>query len=181
MTLPIKNTDDRYGLMTILIHWLMAIIIIGLLALGLYMADLPISPAKLKYYGWHKEFGLLVLMLVIVRVTWRLRNINPTLANLPRWEELAARSVHWLFYFFMFANPITGWLISSAAGLPVSFFGLFTFPTLIAASEPNRIFFTGIHEWLAYGLIATVCLHVAAAFKHFLIDRDHIMQRMLWP
>jgi cytochrome b561 len=174
----LKNTDERYGLVAIVLHWIMAILIIGLLALGLYMVRQPLSFEKLKLYGWHKEYGLLVLALVIVRISWRIMNKTPKL-NIPWWEIVAARTVHWAFYAFMFAMPITGWLMSSAAGLPVSFFGLFTLPDLIPANEDSRLFLTTIHEWLGYALIATVCGHMAAALKHHFINKDDILRRMI--
>lgn len=176
-----RNTDHRFGLIAILLHWSMALLLIGLLALGLTMVNLPISIQKLKFYGWHKEFGILALMFATVRLTWRLSNTTPSLSNLPRWEQFAARSAHYAFYFFMLALPITGLLLTWSANLPVSFFGLFTFPTLITPDENKRLFFTEIHQWLAYGLIATFCLHVGAALKHYLIDRDEILQRILKP
>jgi cytochrome b561 len=176
-----RNTENRYGLIAILLHWSMAIIIFGLLALGLYMTGLKASPLKLKLYGWHKEFGMLVLMLFVVRFTWRIINIAPTLAQPPRWERFTASAVHWAFYGFMFAMPLTGWLITSASGLPVSFFGLFVIPTLVPPNPDQKHLFATIHEWIAYGLIATVVLHVVAAFKHYLINKDDIMQRIIRP
>lgn len=181
MSIPLRNTQSRFGLVAIVLHWLMALIMIGLVIVGLSMTGLPISAQKLKLYRWHKEFGLLILMLAIVRLTWRLRNITPTLAHLPRWENMAARTVHGLFYFFMFALPLSGWLLTSAAGLPPSFFGFFVLPPLVAPNDAERIVYTVIHHWLAYALIATFFLHVAAALKHLIIDRDKIMQRMLTP
>ena len=175
----IKNTEEHFGLISIVFHWVMALLLIGMVILGLYMTGVPISAQKLKLYRWHKEFGILILMLVIVRITWRLSAVNPSLAALPTWEKLAARTVHWLFYLFMFALPISGWLITSAAGLPVSFFGLFLLPNLIPADENSRLLLEGVHEWLAYGLIATFCLHVAAALKHHFINKDDILRRMI--
>lgn len=173
----IKNNKDHYGLIAILLHWLVALLIIGLLILGLYMVRLPISLEKLKLYGWHKEYGLLVLGLALIRIIWRLINIVPNLP-LPPIEKLAARTVHWAFYGFMFAMPITGWVITSAAGLPASFFGLFTLPNLVAPNEELRVLFQDIHRWLGYGLIATICLHVAGALKHHFIDKDDILRRI---
>lgn len=174
----IKNTEDRYGVVTIFLHWIMAVLIIGLLILGLYMVTLPISHAKLKLYGWHKEYGLLVLGLVSLRLIWRLSNVTPRL-SLPLLEKLAARTVHWAFYVFMFAMPLTGWLITSAAGLPASFFGLFVLPNLISPNEESRILFEEIHKWLGYGLIATIVLHASAALKHHFINKDDILRRMI--
>src|SRR3990167_5759748 len=174
----IKNSADQYGIIAIFLHWLMAILIIGLLALGLYMVPLPISHAKLKLYGWHKEYGLLALGLVALRLIWRLLNITPRL-TLPFLEKLAARTVHWAFYVFMFAMPISGWLITSAAGLPASFFGLFVLPNLVSPNEESRMLFEEIHQWLGYGLIVTILLHASAALKHHFVNKDDILMRML--
>lgn len=181
MCVIFKNTGNRFGLIAIFLHWLMAVMMLGLVGLGLYMTRIPVSVQKLKFYGWHKEWGMLVLMLVIVRLAWRLRNQLPSLENLPRWEEIAARTVHWLFYFFMFSLPLTGWLITSSANLPVSVFGWFVLPNLIMPSEHNRIIFTEIHMWLSYALIVVFCMHTSAALKHYFINKDKILQRMLWP
>lgn len=174
----IKNTENRYGLIAIGLHWIIAVLIIGMLWLGLYMTGLPISFNKLKFYGWHKEIGILILMLAAVRIIWREMNKTPRL-SLPLWEVLAARTVHWAFYGFMFAMPITGWLMSSAAGLPVSFFGLFVLPDLIAPDPLWMKKLGEIHEWLGYGLIATIILHTAAALKHHFINKDDILRRII--
>lgn len=177
--MQIKNSKSHFGIIAVLIHWVMAILLVGLVILGLYMVRIPISEQKLVYFGWHKEFGILALMFVIVRITWRLSNTNPSLSTLPLLERLAARTMHWAFYGFMFAIPISGWLITSAAGLPVSFFGLFVLPNLVSPSEESRLLFTVIHKWLAYGLIVAFCGHVGAALKHHFINKDDILRRML--
>ena len=176
----IKNTQTQYGVVAKFIHWLMALLIIGMLALGLYMSDLPISELKLRLYGIHKEFGILILMLVMFRIVWRIGNIVPLLPNtIPVWQKFAAHAVHWMLYGFMFAMPITGWLMTSAAGLPPSFFGLFTLPSLIAPNAALFKLFIDIHSWLAYGLIATFCAHVGAALQHHFIEKDDVLRRML--
>jgi cytochrome b561 len=177
----IKNTERRYGIVTISLHWLMAILIIGLVAVGLYMTRIPISLEKLKLYGWHKEYGILVLMLAMLRIVWRIGNISPLLPDtLPLWQKFGAHAVHWAFYGFMFALPITGWLLTNAAGLPVSFFGLFVLPDPISADPNLQHLFTEIHKWLAYGLILTFCAHVGAALKHHFINKDDILRRIFW-
>ncbi len=176
-----KNTENHFGIIAISFHWLMAIIMIGLVILGLYMTDLPVSLEKLKLFGWHKEFGLLILFLAMFRIVWRIGNITPLLPlTMQAWEKLAAHAAHWAFYFFMFALPITGWLLTSAAGLQPSFFGLFTLPVLIAPNHDLQHLFAEIHEWLAYGLIATFFAHVGAALKHHFINKDDILKRILW-
>lgn len=174
----LKNSTTRFGIVAIVFHWGTALLIMGLLALGLYMVSLSWSPEKLKLYGWHKELGFLVLFLTVFRMIWRLTNERPQLA-LPWLEKIAAHSMHWAFYIFMFAMPISGWLITSAAGLPVSFFGLCTLPNLISSDEHKRILFEWIHQCLGYGLIAAICLHSAAALKHHLYNKDDILRRML--
>lgn len=174
----LKNTENHFGIIAILLHWLMAVLLIGLLALGIYMVNLPISLQKLKMYGWHKEYGLLALALAMSRIVWRWVNVIPQL-SLPMFERLAARSVHYAFYVFMFAMPITGWLITSAAGLPVSFFGLFVLPNLISPNDEWRVLFQEVHKWIGYGLIATIVLHASAALKHHFINKDDILQRMI--
>lgn len=176
--MQLKNTETRFGVVAILFHWIMAILIIGLLALGLYMIRLPLSLEKLKLYGWHKETGMLVLMLVMLRSIWRVSNMIPSL-SLPRWELWAARGVHYLFYVLMFAMPLTGWLMTSFSGFPVSFFGLFVFPDLVSTHPEYIHLFKKIHEWLGYGLIAIIVLHTCAALKHHFIDKDDILRRML--
>lgn len=172
------NSENRFGWVAIALHWVMAILIIGLLAVGIYMVDLPIGLQKLKLYGWHKEYGLLALGLVLVRFPWRLFNITPRL-SLPLLEHIAARAVHYAFYIFMFAMPMTGWLITSAADLPASFFGLFVLPNLISPNEELRVLFQEIHKWLGYLLIATIVLHASAALKHHFINKDDILKRMI--
>ncbi|MFI4918951.1 MAG: cytochrome b [Legionellales bacterium] len=174
----LRNSKSHFGLIAILLHWIMALLIIGLLALGLYMVFLPISLEKLKLYGWHKEYGFLALALVTIRLIWRLINVLPSL-SLPWYELIAARLVHWAFYAFMFAMPISGWLVTSAAGLPASFFGLFTLPNLIEPNEELRQFFALAHKWLGYALIITIILHTSAALKHHFINKDNILRRMI--
>jgi cytochrome b561 len=175
-----KNTTQRYGIIAQLFHWIMALLLIGLLVIGLYMVGLPIGLKKLKLYGLHKEFGILILMLVMLRLLWRATNINPPLPiSMPSWQKFAAISVHILFYILMFSLPITGWMLTSASGLPVSFFGLFVLPDLVLPNEHLRAILVEVHHWLAYGLIAALCGHVGAALQHHFIDKDDIFRRML--
>ena len=174
----LKNSTDRFGLVSILFHWIMAVIVISLLMVGLYMVSLPASPEKQNLYGLHKAFGLLILALTLPRLVWRFVNVVPSL-SLPRWERLSALFVHYAFYVFLIAMPLSGWLLSSAAGYAPSFFGLFDLPLLIKPNDALRPIFQTIHAWTGYGLIATICLHTAAAFKHHFIDKDSILKRMI--
>jgi cytochrome b561 len=178
--MPIRNTLTRYGSVAIILHWVMALLIIGLLALGLIMVRLPISLQKLRFFGWHKEYGLLVLLLIVVRIIWRISNVVPLLPpSLANWQKQTAHLVHFAFYFFMLAMPITGWIITSSAGLPASFFGIAVLPDLVLPNENTRQLFTEIHKWLGYSLIAVICMHVGAALQHHFIYKDDILRRIL--
>lgn len=175
----LKNTLERYGLLTIFFHWLIAILVIGQLGVGLYMVGLPIGLQKLKLYGWHKEFGVVIFFLTGLRLIWRAYNVTPLLpAHMAWWQKTAAHAVHYAFYGFLFLLPISGWLISSAAGLSVSFFGLFVLPDLIAPNETLRVFFSLVHQWLAFALILAIFMHVGAALQHHFFYKDDILRRM---
>ncbi len=176
----IRNTNERFGLVSILLHWVVALLIIGLIVMGLYMTRIPISAWKLKLFRWHKEFGMLVLFLAFVRIAWRASNALPKL-ELPVWETIAARSAHYVFYFMMLALPITGLILSSAAGIPGVFFGLFVFPNWVSVNEQVRLLYTQYHAWLAYALIALIFAHVSAALMHHFVNKNQILKRMLWP
>jgi len=171
----------RYTLPAIVLHWLIAIAIIGTFTLGLVMTDIPgITPTKLRYYSWHKWAGVTVLLLATLRLLWRLLNHPPQYADqMPAWQRGAAHGLHWLLYILMFAVPLSGYLFSLAAGFPVVYFGLFQLPTLIAPDPALKETLLGVHYWLNMSLAALVGLHVLAAFKHLLVDRDGVMQRML--
>lgn len=176
----LKNSTQRFGVVSMLFHWAMALLVIGIIIVGLYMVDLPISLRRLKIYGWHKECGILVLMLVAFRLGWRLNNVVPTLpSHLAKWQQWAARTVHFALYGFMIVNPLTGWMLSSASGISVSFFGLFVLPDLIAPNETHKALLIETHKWLAFGLIGAICAHVGAALQHHFIYKDDILRRML--
>lgn len=174
----LKNNNSHFGIVAIGLHWLMAILIIALLCIGLYMTTLAATPQKFALYGYHKEFGILVLALAAFRLIWRIRNQIPSL-DLPKWQVMAAYLAHYALYFFMFAMPLSGWFMSSAAGHPPSFFGLFTLPNLVNPNKDLSHWFALAHTWLAYMLIATIGIHTLAALKHHFIDKDNILRRII--
>jgi cytochrome b561 len=149
------------------------------LALGLYMTRILPSDTRIALYVLHKEIGIVILVLALFRLLWRLSNIVPPLTALPWQERILARLVHGSLYVLFFAMPITGWMLSSAAGKGISFFGLFTIPRLIAPSESLKLFFVEAHTYLAYIFIAILFLHIIGTLKHYFIDKNTIMRRML--
>lgn len=178
----LRNTRQRYGAVAVMLHWLMAIVLVTLIVLGLYMARLPDVGFDTKKIGlilYHKELGIAALALAALRLAWRASNALPELvANLPDWQKVIARFVHLCFYALMFALPITGWLMSSATGIPVSFFGLFDLPDLVSYDE--RLFRTliDVHKWLGYALTLLILIHAAAAARHHLVLKDDTLKRM---
>jgi cytochrome b561 len=179
----IGNTETSYGIVAVALHWFMAVILIGLVAVGLYMVALPdvgFDTTKIWLILYHKEFGILVLVLATLRLVWRVINALPRLVeHLPEWQKVVARFVHLCFYALMFALPITGWLMSSAAGFPVSFFGLFYLPDLIPYDDYLFQRFIVIHKWLGYALIPLIVIHAGAALRHHFVFRDDTLRKML--
>ncbi|HEU4375644.1 MAG TPA: cytochrome b [Telluria sp.] len=172
---------QRYSRPAILLHWLIALLIIGAFTMGLVMTDIPgITPTKLKYYSWHKWAGVTILALATLRLLWRLAKRAPAYPpSMPRWEQSAAHGLHSLLYVLMFAVPLSGYFYTLSAGVPVVYFGLFPLPVLIAPNPELKPLLKALHYWLNMGLAACVAIHIAAALKHVFIDRDGVMKRML--
>ncbi len=175
----LRNSISRYGWPHQLAHWLMAAVIIGMFAVGLYMEDLPLGPEKLKLYGIHKSVGSLLLAAVVLRYCWRLMNPVPSLKHMAKIEQLGAHLGHYALYGLMLALPLSGWLMSSAAGFPVSVFGWFTLPDLIAPDRELSTLLKEAHELLGFTIILTASGHVAAALFHHFIKKDTVLRRML--
>jgi cytochrome b561 len=172
---------QRYSVPAIVLHWLIAVLIIGTFTLGLVMTDIPgLTPAKLRYFSWHKWAGVTVLLLATLRLLWRLMNRAPAYpAAMPAWQQRAAHALHGMLYVLIFAVPLSGYFYSLAAGVKVVYFGLFPLPVLIQPDPALKPILKAVHYWLNMLMAGLVGLHVAAALKHLLVDRDGIVQRML--
>lgn len=170
---------SRYTPTAVGLHWLMALLIVAAFSLGLYMSDLPISPAKLKYYAWHKWMGVTVLLLATLRLAWRLLHRPPPLpAGMSGWQRRASDLSHRLLYLLMFVLPLSGWLYSSASGYPVVYLGLVQLPDLVGKDKALAGVLHETHELIAFALAGLVAVHFAAALKHHFIDRDGLLGRM---
>lgn len=171
--------QPRYTDTAIALHWLIAVLIGTAYALGLYMVDLKISPAKLQYFSWHKWLGITVLAFAVLRLAWRLTHRPPPLpASTPRWQALAASAGHWALYALLFLIPLSGWAYSSASGYPVVYLGLFQLPDWVPKDKALAAMMKERHEQLTTLLMIVVAGHVLAAFKHHFIDRDGLLRRM---
>ena len=170
----------RYTTTAKVLHWVMAILIFGLLALGFYMHDLPLSPEKLQLYSWHKWAGVSAFLLVLVRLAWRVAHRPPPLpATMPAHLQSAAHAGHFLLYALMLAIPLSGWLMSSAKGFQTVWFGVLPIPDLLAKDKALGDLLQTIHMSLNFLFAAAIAGHIGAALKHHFIDRDDILTRML--
>ena len=175
----LKNSDTAYGDVAKLFHWIIGLGIIAMLALGLYMSDLPNEPSKFELFGLHKSIGITLLILMGGRVLWRLYTGAPNqLASHPAWERKLAICIHYLLYAAAILMPLSGWAMSSAGGYPVSLFGL-PVPALMSKNQALGNFFSAAHSVLGWVLIVSISLHVLGALKHVFIDRDETLKRML--
>ena len=173
-------SPGRYSGMAIGLHWLAAALIIANLALGLFMVDLALSPAKLRYYSWHKWTGVTILLLSALRLLWRLAHPAPALpATMPRWQRNAASASHMLLYALFFLAPLSGWLFSSAAGFQTVYFGVLAIPDLVTKNKELAEVLKLVHRLANYTLATLVVLHVAAALKHHVVDGDDVLARVI--
>ncbi len=175
---------ERYSRTAIALHWLLGLALIGMFIVGLYMTSLPFSPQRLKLYNWHKWAGVVVLTLSFLRLLWRLTHRPPALPAavahaMPRWQHWAHHGTHHALYALFFAVPLLGWAYSSAAGFPIVVFGVLPLPDFVPADKALAELIKPWHKLSAYAMAALVLLHVAAALKHQLIDRDGLLARML--
>ena len=171
--------SNHYTPIAIGLHWLLALLIVCSLGVGWYMVDLPVSVQRLKLFNWHKWAGVTILVLSALRLLWRLWHPAPALPEtMPAWQLKASHASHGLLYVLFFAIPLVGWAYSSAAGFPIVWFGILALPDWVPRSRELAQALKPWHGWLAYTLACVVALHIAAAFKHYWIDKDAIMGRM---
>lgn len=177
----VKNNKNSYGWVAIVLHWLMAIGLFFLFGLGLYMVELT------YYDQWyrgslelHKNIGMLLFFIWSVRILWRWINTNPVIQG-NSFEKKAAHYAHLILYALMLALMIAGYLISTADGRGIDFFGLMTIPALPLSIENQEDIAGDIHWALAWSLILMAALHALAAMKHQFINKDGTLLKIIRP
>ncbi len=176
----LRNTETTWGSAARLLHWGMAILILAQIVLGLVAIGWRLSPTKLNLFIWHKSLGILLLALVALRLLWRLANPVPRLpADTPGWERFAAWASHALLYICMLGLPVSGWIINSAANVPLRVFWLFPLPAITAPDKALADAFKLIHLGLVITLSVVLAIHVVAALRHHFIKQTDILKRML--
>lgn len=179
--MQLRNSSRRYGIISISLHWIFAIAVYAMFGLGLWMVTLS------YYDGWyhqapelHKSIGVLLMMGLVIRVIWR--HISPPPAapkTHSKFTRISAVAAHITLYALLFALLISGYLISTAEGKPISFFGIFDVPATLADAGSQADIAGVIHLWLAWSVVILSVLHGLAALKHHFIDKDDTLKRML--
>lgn len=177
----LKNTHQSYGLIAKLLHWLSALTVIGLFAVGFWMVDLD-------YYSqwyqtaphWHKSIGILLLLATIFRIVWRITNQTPQpeISHSTTVKKLSS-GAHYLLYIMLLTVMCSGYLISTADGRAIEVFDWFSIPALGTLFENQEDLSGLIHEYVAYTLIGLALLHAIAAIKHHVIDKDNTLRKII--
>lgn len=184
----LKNSATEYGSMAKSLHWLMAAIILTLIGVGIYMADLPRDTAEQKQYAFqfydlHKSFGVVALLLIVLRLVWIGISPAPQLPAVfaPK-ERAMVKALQGLLYLLMIVLPVSGYLMSNAGGHPIHVFGLFEMPAIVGESKALGGFAHEVHEYGGWAMLIIIVLHMAGAIKHRVKDKggeSDILKRML--
>lgn len=176
-----RNTKLNYGLIAIACHWLSAVVVIGLFAVGVWMVELTYySPWYKTAPHWHKSVGILLLAVTLFRLVWRLVNPKPASdQNHQTWEKVSAQIAHGAIYLLLLVIMAAGILISTAEGRGIMVFDWFELPGLTPLIENQADIAGDIHQYAAYSLIALVLLHALGALKHHFIDKDSTLLKMI--
>lgn len=180
-----QTMGARYTAPAQALHWLIA----GLIASQYILAkfaeraeEANLLARQLVLLANHKSVGITILCLAILRVVWRVFHSPPLLpVNMPRWQTIASHASHLSIYILIFIIPLSGWLMSSASAYSVSWFNLITLPDMISPDPDAKQRFHEIHEFLVRALFIIVVIHIGAALKHHLIDKDDVLKRMTSP
>lgn len=176
--MAIKNTTTSYGSVAKFFHWLIVVLVLGMLVFGYFLDDVPKDYQGVTY-NIHKLIGLSILIVIILRALWAMANVKPLLpASLPLWQRSGARIIHLLLYVVLIAMPLAGWIGSSAGGRPphLGDYKLF-FPVDQSKALAEAAFDT--HHSLAIIIIVLISLHFLAALYHHFVRKDDVLRRML--
>jgi cytochrome b561 len=169
----------EYGTTAKVLHWLVVALLLVQYPIGWLMPDIHRGMKPGVGMTLHISFGIVILILIVMRLAWRLAHPVAPESSLPAWQRLASESVHWLLYVLVLATTITGWVFASFRGWSVSFFFLAPMPMLASNNPAAGKIIDGWHQALEWSLLVVIGIHVAAALAHIFVYRDRIMQRML--
>jgi len=174
----IGNTSQQWGWLSKILHWLTAVLIFVQIPLGFYAESLKLSPLKMDIFVWHKSLGMLVFLLLILRLLWRIKGTIPKPVGASLIQQYLAQAAHYLLYGLMVLLPISGWITSSAANIPIKLFWLIPLPALVGPDDALKSLAAEVHEISVFVLLAVLILHIGAALHHHLLLRDNTLKRM---
>lgn len=178
-----STASTRYSKVAISFHWLIALMIIGLIVFGILMTN-PDTPNRFALYQLHKSFGICVLILSVLRLLWRLGHKPPPLPEgMKAWETTAAKFTHIAFYIIMIGMPLLGWAMVSSSEfvIPTKIFNVIPWPDIPGLPRDKAVegIFKNLHHWLGKATIGLILLHVGAALKHHFVNKDDVLTRMV--
>jgi cytochrome b561 len=168
----------QYGTTAKVFHWLIVALLLVQYLIGWLMPDIHRGPPGAPMI-FHISVGMTILLLIVLRLAWRLAHPVAPESSLPQWQRLSSEAVHWLLYVLVLATTITGWLFASFRGWSISFFYLAPMPMLASENSAAVKIVDGLHQAMEWTLLVVIGIHVAVALAHVFIYRDRIMQRML--
>jgi len=173
------SASDRYTRTAIALHWAIAALVIFQFTLGWWMQGIPKQPVgpRVDAFNLHKSIGMTIFALMVVRLLWRAGHRPPPLVDLPQWQARVAHGTHALLYAALIVQPLVGYLGSEWSGFPVKLFGL-ALPSWAEKNAALKDLMSAVHLATSWVIAATVVLHVAAALKHALVDRNGLLARM---
>ena len=178
MNPSVRAAPWRYRTPAILLHWVLAFLILGLVVIGWYMMYIEEDPKSAWFFDKHKSFGMIVFALVVIRILWRAgHQPAPLPESVPKWQVRLAHATQWGLYVSIFLMPVLGFFGASYSKDGVTFFGS-QLPAWIAPNHDKSELFFSLHIALAWLMILLIALHVAGALKHLLVDRDGVFHRM---
>jgi cytochrome b561 len=177
--MSLRSTTEAWGALARVFHWGMFVLFAGLIGVGYYMVDLPLSAAKMKIYALHKSVGVVMLVLVVLRLFWRTIDRRPASEPMSVWQHYAAVVAVVALYALMLVLPLSGWAYNSAAGFPLRWFNLANLPALMAPAPALKAWAKSAHEMAAVVFMSVIGVHALAALKHHFWDKDRTLLRML--
>ena len=178
--MPLRNTAEVYGSLAKFLHWAIVLLILPQYFLVEAAEALPKgSLERLQVMSWHKSIGMTVLLLAVARIVWKLVNRPHPSPLGEAWQRKAAAAGHGLLYLLILLQPLSGWIVSSSGNAPVTLFGWFQFPAIVAENHDLHEAFDEVHEFLFFTLLAVAAIHVAAAIYHHVVLKDNVLRRML--
>ena len=169
----------QYGTTAKVFHWLVLALLFVQYPIGWLMPDIHRGTNPGAPMTFHVSLGIVILVLIVLRLAWRLAHPVAPESSLPPWQRRTSEAVHWALYALVLATTVTGWLFASFRGWSLSFFYLFPLPMLASDNAAAGKAIDGLHQAMEWTLLVLIGIHVAAAAAHIFIYRDRIVQRML--